>query len=173
MPTFTVDLHNSYIIAATLSAVRMSRSIECAHSLNSSWSAWCPSASVVSQYNRPRPDRICRNPLRFRLSADGHPLDVVLAVNFSSGTFVLSGTSRFAKPCYDHHMRIFVLPKEGVNQTFSVLQRAMDILSDYGFKSARVGGEEATHAGWCLPRHRVQDAQGDRSGCDGPATDWG
>ena len=37
-------------------------------------------------------------------------------------------------------MRIVVLPKEGVNQTFSVLQRAMNILSDYGFKSARIGG---------------------------------
>jgi hypothetical protein len=37
-------------------------------------------------------------------------------------------------------MRIFVLPKEGVNQTFSVLERAMNILSERGFKSARPGG---------------------------------
>jgi len=59
---------------------------------------------------------------------------------FKPKYFVLSVTSRFANACYDYHMRIFVLPKEGVNQTFSVLQRAMDILSDYGFKSARVGG---------------------------------
>jgi hypothetical protein len=63
-----------------------------------------------------------------------------LAVDLQTETSVLSVTARFANSCYRRDMRIFVLPKEGVNQTFSVLQQAINILSEYGFKSARVGG---------------------------------
>jgi len=37
-------------------------------------------------------------------------------------------------------VRIFVLPPEGVNPTFNVLQRAFDILRDTGIDSARLGG---------------------------------
>jgi hypothetical protein len=37
-------------------------------------------------------------------------------------------------------MRIFVLPAEGVNPTFNVLQRAFFILRTCGIKSARIGG---------------------------------
>jgi hypothetical protein len=54
--------------------------------------------------------------------------------------FVLSVTFRFANSCYDHQVRIFVHLPDGINPTFSVLERAYDILLKTGIRSARLGG---------------------------------